>query len=139
MKRKSFKISLVVLAVLCGLVYAVSQGIAASPAGSDKVLLEQNVNLSANGSASNLFVPQQTTVYFDYTVQSGKALLLMVITEEQWQAISSGEKPSGSPLLRITVSGSGTESVSLPRGTYTVALIPQSGSTQVSIKAHYRY
>jgi hypothetical protein len=140
MKHKSFKISLAILAVICGLTFTFSHVIAASPDGSsDKVILNQNENLSANGSASNLFVPQQATIFFDYTVQSGKSVLLMVITEDQWQAISAGEKASGLPLLRTTISGSGTESLSLPRGTYTVALIPNNGPAQVTFKARRRY
>ncbi|MFZ1036181.1 MAG: hypothetical protein WAN57_03150, partial [Smithella sp.] len=112
MPRKSFKISLAVLAVICGLIFAVNHVIAAT----DQVLLDQSLTLTASGYASNLYIPQQATVFFDYTIQPGKNVLLVVITEEQWQAVSAGEKASGLPLLRTTVSGSGTESVSLPKG-----------------------
>jgi len=108
-------------------------------ADTDQVLLDQSLTLSASGYASNLYIPQQATVFFDYTIQPGKNVLLVVITEEQWQAVSAGEKASGLPLLRTTVSGSGTESVSLPKGTYTVALIPQDGAAQATIKARCRY
>ncbi len=106
---------------------------------SDRVILNQNVNLSENGGASNLFVPQQATVFFDVAVQSGKKVLLMVITEDQWKAISSGEKPSGSPILRRHVSGVESVSVSIPRGTYAVAMIPAQGATQVVMRARARY
>ncbi|MGA9109387.1 MAG: hypothetical protein WB290_03735 [Smithella sp.] len=133
--RKSFKFSLAVLAVICGLIFAVNHVIA----DTDQVLLDQSLTLSASGYASNLYIPQQATVFFDYTIQPGKNVLLVVITEEQWQAVSAGEKASGLPLLRTTVSGSGTESVSLPKGTYTVALIPQDGAAQATIKARCRY
>jgi len=97
------------------------------------------MTLSENGGASNLFVPQQATVFLDFAIQSGKEVLLMVITEAQWQAISAGEKPSGSPILRVEVSGVGTRSVSLPRGTYTVAMIPRQGTTHVTMRARGRY
>jgi hypothetical protein len=133
--RKSFKISLAILSVLCVFIFAVNHVMA----DTDQVLLDQSLTLSASGYASNLYIPQQATVFFDYTIQPGKNVLLVVITEEQWQAVSAGEKASGMPLLRTTVSGSGTESVSLPKGTYTVALIPQDGSAQATIKARCRY
>jgi len=132
---KSFKIALAVLAVICGFIFIVGRVTAAA----DQVLLDQSLTLSASGYASNLYIPQQATVFFDYTIQPGKNVLLVVITEEQWQAVSAGEKASGMPLLRTTVSGSGTESVSLPKGTYTVALIPQDGAAQATIKARCRY
>jgi hypothetical protein len=133
--RKSFKISLAILSVICVFIFAVNHVMA----DTDQVLLDQSLTLSASGYASNLYIPQQATVFFDYTIQPGKNVLLVVITEEQWQAVSAGEKASGLPLLRTTVSGSGTESVSLPKGTYTVALIPQDGAAQATIKARCRY
>ena len=130
---------------LVGLILIFGQAVAKSldsiPVGaSDRVLLEQSLNLSSNGGSSNLFVPQQATVFFDYAVESGKELLLMVITEEQFQAMSAGEKPQGSPLLRVTVSGVGTQSVSLGRGTYVVAFIPGNRQPmRASMRARARY
>jgi hypothetical protein len=107
---------------------------------SDRILLEQNVSLSSNGGASNLFLPANAIVFLDIAVPSGREVLLMVITEEQWQAISAGEKPSGSPILRTTISGVGTESVQLQRGTYVVAMIPKGspGAFQVTLRARGR-
>lgn len=130
--------------IICGLFLMAGQALAGPldsiPVGpSDRMLLNQNVTLSDNGAASNLFVPQQATVFFDVAVQSGKEVLLMVITEAQWQAISAGEKPSGQPILRVTVGGVDTRSVSLPRGTYTVAMFPRQGATQVTMRARARY
>lgn len=134
----------VIALIACALLFTAGQTFAGPldsiPVGpSDRVLLNQNVNLNENGSASNLFVPQQATVFFDVAVQPGKKLLLMVITEDQWKAISSGEKPSGSPILRTHVSGVDSVSVSIPRGTYTVAMIPAQGATQVVMRARARY
>lgn len=134
----------VIAVIVCGLFLMAGQALAGPldsiPVGpSDRTLLNQNVTLSDNGAASNLFVPQQATVFFDVAVQSGKEVLLMVITEAQWQAISAGEKPSGQPILRVTVGGVDTRSVSLPRGTYTVAMFPRQGATQVTMRARARY
>ncbi|MBP7529395.1 MAG: hypothetical protein KA801_15820 [Syntrophorhabdaceae bacterium] len=142
--RRFLRASLVVAVIVCGLFLMASQVLAGPldsiPVGpSDRMLLNQSVTLSDNGAASNLFVPQQGTVFFDIAVQSGKEVLLMVITEDQWQAISSGEKPSGQPILRVTVGGVDTRSVSLPRGTYTVAMFPRQGATQVTMRARARY
>lgn len=144
MAHPSLRALRVIALIACVLFFAAGQ-VSAGPLDSisvgpsDRVLLNQNVNLSENGSASNLFVPQQATVFLDVAVQSGKKVLLMVITEDQWKAISSGEKPSGSPILRTHVSGVDSVSVSIPRGTYTVAMIPVQGATQVVMRARARY
>lgn len=139
-----FRTCCVLAVIFCGLFFVAGQAPAGPldsiPVGpSDRVVLNQNMTLSENGSASNLFVPRQATVFLDYAVQSGKELLLMVITEAQWQAISAGEKPSGSPILRVNVNGTGTSSVSLQPGTYTVAMIPRQGATKVTMRARARY
>ncbi|MDD3847420.1 MAG: hypothetical protein PHC90_13815 [Syntrophorhabdaceae bacterium] len=144
MARRPLRALRVIALIACALFLTASQAAAGPldsiPVGpSDRVLLSQNVNLSENGSASNLFVPQQATVFFDVAVQPGKRVLLMVITEDQWKAISSGEKPSGSPILRTHISGVHSVSVSIPRGTYSVAMIPAQGTTQVTMRARARY
>ena len=141
---RSLRTFRVIALITCALLFTAGQTFAGPldsiPVGpSDRVLLNQNVNLNENGSASNLSVPQQATVFIDVAVQSGKKVLLMVITEDQWRAISSGEKPSGSPVLRTHVSGVDSVSVSIPRGTYTVAMIPAQGATQVVMRARARY
>lgn len=142
--RRPFRILRGIAIIACVLLFAAGSASAGPldviPVGSaDRVLLNQSINLSVNGSASNLFVPQQTTVFFDVAVQPGKKVLLMLITEEQWKAISSGEKPSGSPLLRTHISGVDSVSVSIPRGTYSVAMIPEQGTAQVVMRARARY
>jgi hypothetical protein len=134
----------VIALIACALSFTAGQTFAGPldsiPVGpSDRILLNQNVNLNENGSASNLFVPQQATVFLDLAVQPGKKVLLMVITEDQWKAISSGEIPSGSRILRTHVSGVDSVSVSIPRGTYAVAMIPAQGTAQVVMRARARY
>jgi len=59
----------------------------------------------------------------------------MIITEDQWNAISAGEKPSGEPVLRTTVSGNDTTSINLDRGTYTVFMSCSQGPAQVTLRA----
>ena len=132
------RVGLTIAVIVCGLLLVpVDQVIAGS--SDDQVLLTQDVTLSENGAASDLFVPRQATVFFDFTVQPGKDVLLMVVTEDQWQAMSAGEKPSGEPLLRTQISGVGTRSISLQRGTYHVAMIPTQGTTRVTMTARARY
>lgn len=137
--RARWAVAIIALGVFSLIGYAIAGPFDSIPVGSDRVILEQNVNLSANGGASNLFVPQQATVFFDFAVQPGKDMLFMVITERQWQALSSGEKAEGSPILRTTVTGVETKSVVLQRGTYAAAMIPNQGATRVSFRARARY
>ena len=114
---------------LCGLFFI------STPAIAKKELLNQTVTVSDNGGASNLFVPEQVTLHLDYNIESGKEILLMIITEDQWNAISAGEKPSGEPVLRTTVSGNDTTSINLDRGTYTVFMSCSQGPAQVTLRA----
>jgi hypothetical protein len=114
---------------LCGLFFI------STPAIAEKELLNQTVTVSDNGGASNLFVPEQVTLHLDYNIESGKEILLMIITEDQWNAISAGEKPSGEPVLRTTVSGNDTTSINLDRGTYTVFMSCSQGPAQVTLRA----
>jgi hypothetical protein len=137
--RAGWTVAVIALGIFSLIGFAFAGPFDSIPVGSDRVILEQNVNLSANGGASNLFVPQQATVFFDIAVQPGKELLFMVITESQWQAMSSGERPEGSPILRTTASGVETKSVVLQRGTYSVAMIPNQGTTRVEFRARARY
>lgn len=132
------RVGLTIAVIVCGLILVpMDQAIAGS--SDDHVILTQDVTLSENGGASDLFVPTLVTVFFDFTVQPGKDVLLMVVTEDQWQAMSAGEKPSGEPLLRTQISGVGTRSISLQRGTYHVAMIPTQGTTRVTLTARARY
>lgn len=107
---------------------------------SERVLLEQTLTISANGGASNLHIPQQASVSFDLAVQPGRQVLLVVITETQWQAVSAGEKAEGLPVLRTNVSGIDTKSVQMQGGNYVVAVlgVGNQGMTQVSLRARIR-
>jgi len=107
---------------------------------SERVVLYQSFTISSSGSASNLHLPTRSLVSFDVSVESGKRLLLMVITDEQYQAVSAGEQAQGPPMLRTIVSGVDTEAVVLDPGDYTVALIAQDGQpyTQAAMRARAR-
>ncbi|MGA7710778.1 MAG: hypothetical protein WCA81_02675 [Rhizomicrobium sp.] len=104
---------------------------------SERVLLDQPFTVPGSGATSNLYVPERASVSLDYSIEPGKRLLLMVITEEQFAAVSAGEQATGEPPMKIIVSGVGTQTIVLDRGTYTVALIAQDGqqSTEVAIRA----
>lgn len=120
----------------CGLLLLIG---ASGAQAQERVLLEQTFTVPASGMASNIFVPTRATVSLDISVEPGKQLLLVVLTEEQWQAVSSGERAQGNPLLRTLVSGEETESVVLDRGTYAVALIAQGqASTRATLRARAR-
>jgi len=118
----------------CGLLFLVAASVAHAQG---RVILQQSVTVPASGSASNLYVPGRTTVSFDVNVEPGKRLLMVVLTEAQWQAASAGEKAEGNPLLRVVVSGVETQSIVLDRGTYVVAFIAQDNqtSTRLTLRA----
>ena len=109
------------------------------PAPGAKVLRESSFAIPPNGSSSNLYIPAHGTVTFDYTVERGKTVLLGILTNAQFREASTGHKVSGPPLLRAVLSGSGSKSIVLERGTYAVAFLPNgSPNTRLSYRASYR-
>ena len=116
--------------LLCGLFFI------STPALAEKELLNQTLTVnSTNGGGVNLFTPGPGTLHLDYNIESGKEILLMIITEDQWNAASTGEKLTGAPVLRTTVSGNGSATANLDRGTYTVFLESTEGTAQVTLRA----
>ena len=121
--------------VACGLFLLMASAAAGPfnsiPVGSsERVLLDQPFTVPGSGATSSLYVPARASVSIDYAIEPGKRLLLMVITEEQFQAVSAGEQATGEPPMKIIVSGVGTQTIVLDGGTYTVALIAQAASSQ---------
>jgi hypothetical protein len=106
----------------------------------DKVILTQNTTLSENGAMSNLFVPAQAAVSFDYSVQQGEQLLMVVLTQDQMNELNAGQELTGTPVYRTTVSGLGTRAITLAPGTYGVYLVPQPAApTSIEFRARGSY
>jgi len=104
-----------------------------------KVLRAETVSIGPTGSSSTLIIPQRGTVRFDYEVEPGKTLRLGILTEAQFQEASAGHKIAGSPVMNITISGSGSKSIVLDKGTYAIPILPNgSPDTRVSYRASYR-
>ena len=105
---------------------------------SDRVFLEQTLSVSNAGTNADLSVPQPARLSIDVAIEPGKQVVLMVITKAQWEAASAGKKPEGSPLLRTTLDGVHTQSVSVDPGDYVMAVfaVEKEGRTQVMVRAH---
>lgn len=108
------------------------------PPGS-KVLRTSTFVIPTNGATSNLFIPEHGTVTFDYAVQPGQTVRFGILTNAQFQQASSGHKVSGPPLLSAVLSGAGSKSIVLERGTYAVAFLPNGApGARLSYRATYR-
>jgi hypothetical protein len=108
------------------------------PAGA-KVLRTSTFVIPANGSSSNLFIPARGTVTFDYAVEPGKSVRFGILTDAQFRQASSGHKVSGPPLMSVVLSGAGSRSIVLERGTYAVAFLPNGApGARLSYRATYR-
>jgi hypothetical protein len=103
------------------------------PAGA-KVLRASTFNVGANGAGSNLFTPTTVVLTIDYAVQPGKQLLLAVLYDRQYQQAVSGHRPEGAYPLKATISGTGSKSVNLGRGSYFV-FFQSDGSANLSYRA----
>src|SRR5437763_156615 len=77
---------------------ASAQSLPSAPPGA-KVLASGDSSVT-HGAGSNLFVPSTGTFYLDYAIESGKELMLTMVTGEQYQAISAGRKPAGQPVMK---------------------------------------
>ncbi len=67
---------------------------------------EQTISVPASaGSGAHVSVPGHGVFSIDFAVEPGKQLLLMVITNEQYNAILQGRQAGGNPLMRINISG----------------------------------
>jgi hypothetical protein len=108
------------------------------PPSGAKVVRASTLVLPPNGASSNLFVPSRGTVTFDYAVEPGKTVRFGILTNAQFQQASSGHKVSGPPLMSAVLSGGGSKSIVLERGTYAVAFFPNAPSTRLSYRATYR-
>lgn len=109
------------------------------PSGS-KVLRQGSVLVTANGQAANISVPKPATLTVDYNVEAGKELKMIVITDAQFQQISAGRKITGEPVHGSLVSGVDSTAIALSRGSFVLFFgIYQSGNTQLTYRAHYRY
>ena len=65
--------------------------------------------------------------------------MVTLITDEQYQAMLSGRKPEGQPVLKIFISGIGSKSVSLQKGKYFLGLTSQEQtSTSHTIRGSFR-
>jgi hypothetical protein len=101
-----------------------------------KVLADEVISVTAHkASGSNLFVPRSGTLQVDYDVDSGKEMMITLINGEQYQQLSSGQKPSGEPVLKELVGGIGSRSVSLESGNYFLAFNNQQAT---NTRFHYR-
>lgn len=130
---------LYVVLSLCVLLGTAGHAWSFAPVGpGEKVLLEQTTNVGTNGGASHLYTPQAARVMLDLSVEPGKSVLVIVLTDEQFKAASVGEKPSGNPVMRETTSGDNTLVFDVDRGSYVVTLFSTSGTANVSLRARAR-
>ena len=82
-----------------------------------KVVRAGTATMMGGGAASDVVLLRRGTLIVDFDVPAGNELGISLMTDEQWQALSSGRQPSGSPLTAF-VSGIGTRSLTLEKGHY---------------------
>lgn len=101
---------------------------------------EQMVSVPANaGSGSNLILPGRGVFAIDFAVEDGKDLLLMVLTNAQYNDILAGRQASGDPLMRITINGTASQTIILDGGEYYLFLgNDASTNTSITYRASWR-
>ena len=117
-----------------------AQSLASLPLAPDaKVLRTSTFTATSNGSGSNLFVPGSGTLTIDFAVAPGSQVQFAVLTGEQYEQALRGQKVTGGPLMQAQVTGSGSRSVALNRGTYFVYFAAlNAAQATLSYRASYR-
>jgi hypothetical protein len=84
---------------------------------------EQTVAVPAKrGSGANISVPGRGVFAIDFAVEGNKQLLLILLTNDQYNSALAGRKASGDPLMRTTIEGTASQTIMLDRGDYYVFL-----------------
>jgi hypothetical protein len=137
--RRSIIRSLVGAIILGGGMAAYAAGPQDPLPNGAKVLRSGSLTVTQNGQGSNLFVPNRSVLTVEFSIQSGKELKLVVLTNAMFEQISRGERPTGDALMARVISGVGSESITLERGTYVVFFgIRETGNAKVTYRVHYR-
>src|SRR5262245_36593494 len=105
------------------------------------LIREESLSISPHGGVgANLSVPGDSTFTFDYSVESGKEALITMLTKAQYEQLVTNKALDGAPLMRITVSGVGTQSTQVSKGDYLI-LLYNMGATGIrfSYCASYKF
>ncbi len=101
---------------------------------------EQTISVPAGaGSGAHISVPGHGVFSIDFSVQGGRQLLLMVLTNQQYSAIAAGRQASGNPLVRVTISGTASQTIVLEPGEYFIFLgNDATTNTQITYRATWQ-
>ncbi len=84
-------------------------------------------------------VPARGVFSLDFAVEGGRQLLLMVLTNDQYNAVLQGQQPSGTPFMRVTITDTASQTVVLDRGEYFIFLGNDAATnTQVTYRATWQ-
>lgn len=108
-----------------------------------RVLMSQTFVVGPDGAtASSLYVPNRGFFSVDFSVQPGKQLTLVLLTDEQWNEANSGQRMEGQPVMRLPIDGNASQEVQIERGTYHLVFLNKyegkETSTGVAMRASFR-
>lgn len=108
-----------------------------------RVLMSQTFVVGADGATgSSLFVPNRGFFDVDFSVQPGKQLTLVLLTDEQWNEANTGRRVEGQPLMRAPIDGTASQEIQIERGTYHLVFLNKfegkETSTTVVMRASFR-
>jgi hypothetical protein len=119
-------------------VLSLSQAFGPLRPGETHIRSETVVIAAQRAAGSDVFVPTSGVFQIEYSVEPGKEMLITMLTGEQYQEIAAGHRPTGGPIIRAVVSGTGQESASIQRGSYFIAFNNQGDTnTQISYRATF--
>ena len=86
-----------------------------------------------------LAVPIDSAFLFDYSVESGKSVLITLLTKDQIEQLTNHKPLQGDLQMKVIASGIGTQSARIPKGEYFITLYNMGATpTRVTYRASYR-
>lgn len=105
-----------------------------------KTIQADTIMVPANrGSGAQIISPGYGILAIDFSVEGNKELLLMLVTGDQYKSMLTGQKPSGDPLMRLTIEGTASQPITLNGGEYFIALLNKASTdTRLTYRVTWR-
>jgi len=101
---------------------------------------EQTISVPAKaGSGAHISVPGRGVFAIDFAVEGNKSLLLMLLTNDQYNSVLAGRQVTSSPIMRVTINGTASQTIIMDRGEYFIFLgNDASSNTVITYRATWR-
>jgi hypothetical protein len=102
-----------------------------------KVLRESTFAVGPTGQVSDIVLLRAGAFTLDYVVAGSSKVRTLILTDEQFQQATSGQKPKPPFLMGVALQGTGSQSLRLSKGTYHIVYMG-GAAAQMSYRAWWK-